>query len=82
MHTPDQKLTMTIDAALTTLAQASADRATIIAAIERAGGEPTDELIREIGEACSKRLNDILVDQLYEHGIEGSEARAYTDYRS
>lgn len=82
MHTPDQKLTMTIDAAFTTLAQAHADRSLITAAIERAGGEPTDELIREIGEASSEKIHDILVDQLYEHGIEGAATRAYTDYRS
>lgn len=82
MHTPDQKLTMTIDAALTTLAQAHADRSLIAAAIERAGGEPTDELIREISEASSEKIHDILLDQLHEHGIEGADARAYTDYRS
>ena len=71
-----------IDATLTTLAQVSADRATIVAAIERAGEEPTDELIRAIGEACSERIHAILVDQLYEHGVNGADARAYTDYRN
>lgn len=71
-----------IDATFTALAQVSADRATIVAAIERAGEEPTDELIRAIGETCSERIHAILVDQLYEHGINGAEARVYTDYRN
>lgn len=71
-----------IDATLTTLAQVSADRATIVAAIERASEEPTDELIRAIGETCSERIHDILAEQLGECGIKGAEARVYTDYRN
>lgn len=71
-----------IDATLTTLAQVSADRATIVAAIERAGEEPTDELIRAIGEACSERIHYVLAEQLEEYGVKGADGRAYTDYRA
>ena len=78
MHVTD----IATDALLTTLAQVSADRATIIAAIERAGEEPTDEFIREIGEKCSIGFSEILGEQLDECRVKGADARVYTDYRS